>query len=121
MFKVDLLQDVIRDLGVERVLPKAQDKVLYWAACWQRENLIYRGVPDRLYNYNYGQGVEGGQLHPPVQLVVEGGSQVGGHGGDVHLPLGEGGHRGICRGYGKLAYEFDESYGAKFCTFIFHR
>ena len=30
MFKVDLLQDVIRDLGVERVLPKAQDKVLYW-------------------------------------------------------------------------------------------
>lgn len=61
MFKVDLLQDVIRDLGVERVLPKAQDKVLYWAACWQRENLIYRGVPDRLYNYNYGQGVEGGQ------------------------------------------------------------
>ncbi len=61
MFKVDLLQDVISDLGVERVLPKAQDKVLYWAACWQRENLTYRGVPDKLYNYNYGQGVEGGQ------------------------------------------------------------
>ncbi len=61
MFKVELLQDVIRDLGVERVLPKAQDKVLYWAACWQWENLTYRGVADRLYNYNYGQGVEGGQ------------------------------------------------------------
>lgn len=61
MFKVDLLQDVIRDLGVERVLPKAQDKVLYWAVCWQRENLTYRGVPDKLYNYKYGQGVEGGQ------------------------------------------------------------
>ncbi len=61
MFKVDLLQDVIRDLGVERVLPKAQDKVLYWAACWQRENLTYRGVADKLYNYKYGQGVEGGQ------------------------------------------------------------
>ena len=61
MFRADLLQEVIRDLGADRVLPKAQDKVLYWAACWQRENLTYRGVADKLYNYAYGQGVEGGQ------------------------------------------------------------
>jgi len=61
MFKADLLQAVISDLGIERVLPKAQDKVLYWAVMWQKEDLTYHGVPDKLYNYNYGQGVEGGQ------------------------------------------------------------
>lgn len=61
MFKAELLQEVIRELGAERVLPKAQDKVLYWAVCWQRDNLTYRGVRDKLYNYHYGQGVEGGQ------------------------------------------------------------
>lgn len=67
MFRADLLQAVIQELGAERVLPKAQDKALYWAVCWQKEDLTYRGVEDRLYNYNYGLGVEGGQSHITLQ------------------------------------------------------
>lgn len=59
MFRADLLQDVINELGAERILPKAQDKVLYWAICWQKVDLSYRGVGDKLYIYNYGLGVEG--------------------------------------------------------------
>lgn len=59
MFRADLLREVIETFGADRFLPKAQDKVLYWAVCWQRENLTYRGVPERLYNYRYGLGVEG--------------------------------------------------------------
>lgn len=60
LFNAQLLRDVINHLGADLYLPKAQDKVLYWAVCWQKENLTYRGVEDRLYNYSYGQGVEGG-------------------------------------------------------------
>ena len=59
MFNARLLQDVIKHFGQDRVLPKAQDKVLYWAVCWSKPDLTYRGIPDRLYNYNYGLGVEG--------------------------------------------------------------
>lgn len=67
MFCKELLQAVIQELGADRVLPKAQDKALYWAVCWQKEDLTYRGVADRLYNYNYGLGVEGGQSHITLQ------------------------------------------------------
>ena len=59
MFRADLLKAVINDFGADRILPKAQDKVLYWATCWQKPDITYRGVPDKLYNYSYGQGVEG--------------------------------------------------------------
>ena len=59
MFNADLLRDVIREWGADRILPKAQDKVLYWAVCWHKEDLTYRGVTDKLYNYSYGLGVEG--------------------------------------------------------------
>ena len=59
MFNAQLLREVIEKWGVDRVLPKAQDKVLYWAVCWHKDDLTYRGVPDRLYNYSYGAGVEG--------------------------------------------------------------
>lgn len=59
MFNAQLLREVIEKWGVDRVLPKAQDKVLYWAVCWHKDDLTYRGVPDRLYNYSYGLGVEG--------------------------------------------------------------
>ena len=59
MFSAQLLRDVIEKMGADRVLPKAQDKVLYWAVCWQRGDITYRGVPDKLYNYSYGLGVEG--------------------------------------------------------------
>ena len=59
MFNAKLLQDVICHVGADKILPKAQDKVLYWAVCWFKPNLTYRGISDRLYNYNYGLGVEG--------------------------------------------------------------
>ena len=59
MFNAKLLQDVIKHMGQDRILPKAQDKVLYWAVCWSKPDLTYRGIADRLYNYNYGLGVEG--------------------------------------------------------------
>lgn len=59
MFNAKLLQDVVSHIGPDRVLPKAQDKVLYWAVCWSKPDLTYRGIADRLYNYNYGLGVEG--------------------------------------------------------------
>lgn len=59
MFKASLLKKVISDVGVEIKLPKAQDKVLYWAVCCTGGNLSYRGVKRRLYNYNYGRGTEG--------------------------------------------------------------
>ncbi len=59
MFKAELLRDTINHVGVNHFLPKAQDKALYWAVCWQKDNLTYRGVKDKLYNYNYGSGVEG--------------------------------------------------------------
>ena len=61
MFKSKLLKDVINSVGVYKKLPKAQDKALYWAICWYRKDLTYRGVADRLYNYNYGLGVEGAE------------------------------------------------------------
>ncbi len=61
MFNAQLLRNTINHMGTDLYLPKAQDKVLYWAVCWQKENLTYRGVEDKLYNYNYGQGVEGGK------------------------------------------------------------
>lgn len=61
MFDAQLLRDTINHVGAELYLPKAQDKVLYWAVCWQRNDLTYRGVGDKLYNYNFGQGVEGGK------------------------------------------------------------
>lgn len=63
LFRANLLQDVIQELGADRILPKAQDKALYWAACWQKEDLTYRGVADKLYIYNYGLGVEGSRDH----------------------------------------------------------
>lgn len=59
MFNAKLLKDTISHVGVDHVLPKAQDKALYWAVCWQKDDLTYRGVEDKLYNYNYGSGVEG--------------------------------------------------------------
>ena len=59
MFNAQLLKNVINHIGSDKILPKAQDKVLYWAVCWFKENLTYRGVEERLYNYNYGLGVEG--------------------------------------------------------------
>lgn len=59
MFKASLLKKVIADVGVEIKLPKAQDKVLYWAVCCADGDLSYRGVKRRLYNYNYGRGIEG--------------------------------------------------------------
>lgn len=61
MFNAGLLKSVIEKWGAERVLPKAQDKALYWAVCWHKKDLTYRGVEDRLYNYSHGLGVEGGQ------------------------------------------------------------
>lgn len=61
MFDAQLLRDTVNHVGAELYLPKAQDKVLYWAVCKQRENITYRGVSDKLYNYNFGQGVEGGK------------------------------------------------------------
>ncbi len=59
MFNASLLKEVITHFGVNRILPKAQDKALYWAVCWYKKNLTYRSVSERLYNYNYGLGVEG--------------------------------------------------------------
>ncbi len=59
MFNAALLKEVIGEYGAERMLPKAQDKVLYWAVCWQKADLTYRGVSEKLYNYCYGSGVEG--------------------------------------------------------------
>lgn len=59
MFKTDLLKKVVKDVGIELTLPKAQDKVLYWAVCCTGEDISYCGVKRRLYNYNYGRGVEG--------------------------------------------------------------
>ena len=59
MFDAKLLQEVIGRIGAEHMLPKAQDKALYWAICWSKRNLRYRGIADKLYNYNYGFGVEG--------------------------------------------------------------
>ncbi|MCM1054534.1 MAG: glycosyltransferase [Bacteroides sp.] len=59
MFKASLLKKVIEDIGAEINLPKAQDKVLYWAVCCTEGELTYRGVKHRLYNYNYGRGTEG--------------------------------------------------------------
>ena len=61
MFNAELLRSVIDKWGVDRVLPKAQDKALYWAVCWHKDDLTYRGVEDRLYNYSHGLGVEGNQ------------------------------------------------------------
>lgn len=61
MFNAELLKEVIDKWGADRVLPKAQDKALYWAVCWHRKDLTYRGVEDRLYNYSHGLGVEGNQ------------------------------------------------------------
>lgn len=59
MFDAHLLQDTVNRIGPDRVLPKAQDKALYWAVCWSKPDLTYRGIATRLYNYNYGAGVEG--------------------------------------------------------------
>ncbi len=59
MFNAAYLKEIIAHYGVDRYLPKAQDKALYWAACCYKKNVTYRGVPDKLYNYNYGLGVEG--------------------------------------------------------------
>lgn len=59
LFNAQLLRDTINHIGADLYLPKAQDKTLYWAVCWQRDNLTYRGVEDKLYNYNFGHGVEG--------------------------------------------------------------
>ena len=59
MFRAELLKDVISRMGAELFLPKAQDKVLYWAVC-RFGDISYRGISRRLYNYNYGFGTEGG-------------------------------------------------------------
>lgn len=59
MFNAKYLKDIISHYGVERYLPKAQDKALYTAICCFKPDVTYRGVPDRLYNYNYGLGLEG--------------------------------------------------------------
>ncbi|MCM1054532.1 MAG: glycosyltransferase [Bacteroides sp.] len=61
MFNAKLLKSVIEKWGADRVLPKGQDKALYWAVCWHKEDLTYRGVEDKLYNYSHGLGVEGSQ------------------------------------------------------------
>ncbi|MBD5104058.1 MAG: glycosyltransferase [Ruminococcaceae bacterium] len=61
MFNAELLRSVIEKWGAERVLPKAQDKALYWAVCRHKNDLTYRGVEDKLYNYSHGLGVEGKQ------------------------------------------------------------
>ncbi len=57
-FKAEVLKKVIADVGTELYLPKAQDKVLYWAVCLAKEDISYCGIKDKLYNYNYGYGVE---------------------------------------------------------------
>ena len=59
MFRAGLLREVITRMGQELYLPKAQDKVLYWAVC-RSGDITYRGISKRLYNYNYGYGTEGG-------------------------------------------------------------
>ena len=59
MFRAELMKNVISRMGAELFLPKAQDKVLYWAVC-RSGNVTYRGIGRKLYNYNYGFGTEGG-------------------------------------------------------------
>ena len=61
MFSAELLRSVIEKWGADRVLYKAEDKALYWAICRHKDNLTYRGVQDKLYNYCYGLGLEGQQ------------------------------------------------------------
>ncbi len=63
-FNAVLLKGIIARTGVEHFLPKAQDKVLYWAAACG-ENVTYRSVKWKIYNYNYGNGIEG-NLKPTV-------------------------------------------------------
>ncbi|MBE6901193.1 MAG: glycosyltransferase [Ruminococcaceae bacterium] len=57
-FDARYVKAVIADIGTEHLLPKAQDKVLYWALCLAKKDVTYRGIRARLYNYNYGYGVE---------------------------------------------------------------
>lgn len=63
MFRIAPLRRAISAVGEDAYLPKAQDKVLYWALCAFNENISYYGVQRRLYNYNYGLGVEGRTDH----------------------------------------------------------
>ncbi|MCM1054533.1 MAG: glycosyltransferase [Bacteroides sp.] len=60
-FNAELIRSVINKWGTDRVLYKAEDKALYWAICWHKNDLTYRGSEERLYNYSYGKGLEGGQ------------------------------------------------------------
>jgi len=59
-FNAQYLKEIITRYGADRFFPKAQDKALYWAVCCGKKDVTYRGVSDRLYDYYYGRGVEGG-------------------------------------------------------------
>ena len=54
-FNAEFMKNIVEKIGSHHFLPKAQDKVLYWAAVF-RENVTYRSITNKLYNYN---GIEG--------------------------------------------------------------
>lgn len=55
-FKADLLKTVMKD-SCDRILPKAQDKFVYWMTSFFAKS--YLGCPRySLYNYRYGAGLE---------------------------------------------------------------